>query len=504
THLCAERLSMGSRSKGTVTYFPQAVAATAAVVGFPIVAAIALRSSGLVASRLLLVVIAVALSIAASYAGAAYWKARRQADELLFGELMIWGWIRRFRADRLIASAEELLGPTTQTAKGGPSLSSSRRARLLEQLSKSLEARDPYTHGHSRRVARHAGAIAQRLGLTEAQVTTIRAAAAIHDVGKVETPPEILNKPGPLTEEEYEIVKLHAAAGARMASGLGNEDLTAIVRHHHERLDGNGYPDGLVGDQIPLGARIVAVADTFDALTSRRPYRPAMAHREALALLDEEAGTHLDRDAVKAFRHHYSGHRRVAVWALVVNGPRQLLQGLLGQFGAGNAVTAAKVTAASLAAIAAASAATSTHVSAQRRSHPSASRSPHSEQARRAQPAAGNVPTGSHGHSTEPQPHGNSSPASSGGGRAGGRDGTKAAPSPHTAAESAPAPASGTHGGGSSPPEPNPPPPDPTPTPNPVSEAVETVGHAVEGVPVPTTPVEGVVERVKGGNLGGG
>jgi hypothetical protein len=121
-----------------------------------------------------------------------------------------------------------------------------------------------------------------------------------------------------------------------------------IVRHHHERLDGAGYPDGLSGDRIPLGARIIAVADTFDAITSTRPYRSALRHKVALALLAEEAGSQLDPDAVRAFRSYYSGHRPVAAWALALNGPRQLLASLVGE-----AKLAGTVTAATLATVAA-------------------------------------------------------------------------------------------------------------------------------------------------------
>ncbi|MBW8060557.1 MAG: HD-GYP domain-containing protein, partial [Solirubrobacterales bacterium] len=341
---------MEAKPTDPVRRLPQVAVATFTVVGCPIFAVFALRSSGAIVSPLLLVAVAVALSIVASHAGAAYWRNRRAAGDLLFGELMVWGWIGRRRLDRLIANAEALLGPGGAAAPGPKP---GNRARLLERLSRSLEARDPHTHGHSRRVARHSSAIAERMGLPPEQVAKVRAAAAIHDVGKIVTPKEVIEKPGALTEEEYDLVKRHAAAGARMTVALGDEELTRIVRHHHERLDGNGYPDGLAGEEIPIGARVVAVADTFDALISTRPYRPAAAHKEALAVLGREAGAQLDPDAVRAFRRHYSEHPRVALWALLLNGSRQLLQPLVERLGLGGAASAAKATAVSLAVVAA-------------------------------------------------------------------------------------------------------------------------------------------------------
>ncbi|MGV1049597.1 MAG: HD-GYP domain-containing protein [Solirubrobacterales bacterium] len=181
----------------------------------------------------------------------------------------------------------------------------------LERLTAGLDARMPGSFGHSRRVARLAASTAKQLRLPRAQVTRVRQAGALHDIGKVEVPTEIINKPGPLTDEEFAQVKWHAVAGADMIarSGSGDEQLAEIVRHHHERYDGSGYPDGLAGEAIPIGARIVAVADTFDAVTSPRPYRPALSRGDAMDLLDSEAGKHLDPAVVGAFRGRYSGLR---------------------------------------------------------------------------------------------------------------------------------------------------------------------------------------------------
>lgn len=180
----------------------------------------------------------------------------------------------------------------------------------LDRLTAALDGRVPGYFAHSRRVARLAASTAKELGLPGEGVTRVRRAGTLHDVGKSEIPVEILSKPGPLTSQEFAVVKQHAVAGARMvARSTGDEELAEMVRHHHERYDGDGYPDGLLGDEIPVGARIVAVADTFDAITSPRPYRPAMSHREALALLDREAGGQLDPQVIGAFRARYSGIR---------------------------------------------------------------------------------------------------------------------------------------------------------------------------------------------------
>jgi len=183
------------------------------------------------------------------------------------------------------------------------------RTELLTQLAASLEAREPYTHGHSRRVAWHAEMIAKGMGLTDHEVAKVHTAAALHDVGKVNTPIAVLHKPAQLDDDEFELIKRHPVDGAEMVATLGDPELTAMVLHHHERLDGTGYPSALAGEEIPLGARIIAVADTFDAITSTRAYRAATAHQKAFAILAGEAGTQLDAGAVRALQVHYGESR---------------------------------------------------------------------------------------------------------------------------------------------------------------------------------------------------
>lgn len=166
-------------------------------------------------------------------------------------------------------------------------------------LANALEAKDVYTRGHSVRVAGLARQIALRAGLPHSAAETVAQAALLHDIGKIGVPESILRKPGLLTAEEWEIMRRHPVTGAQIVAPLEFFDEGAVIlRHHHERLDGSGYPDGLTGDGIPLGARVVAVADVFDALTSSRPYRASLSTADAIAVLHDEAGRTLDQRLV--------------------------------------------------------------------------------------------------------------------------------------------------------------------------------------------------------------
>jgi HD-GYP domain-containing protein (c-di-GMP phosphodiesterase class II) len=302
-------------------FLPLAVLTTASVVVLPgaLVAAVVPRGGAL--SMAVSAAAAVAFSIAIASVEAALWMRQPRSRDLVFADLMLWGWLRRCWAERRLAQARDLYH---SARKAGPAVS----IELLEGLSKQLEARDAYTHGHSRRVARHAGRIARALRLSPAEIAKIRTAATVHDVGKLYTPREILNNPGRLTDREFAIAKLHAGDGADMLAGVGDPDIAAMVRHHHERIDGHGYPDGLAGSDIPLGARIIAVADTFDAITSSRAYRPAATHKKALDVLSHEAGSQLDRAAVTAFLGRYSARRPVAWLAFAAAVPARIFAGL--------------------------------------------------------------------------------------------------------------------------------------------------------------------------------
>jgi putative nucleotidyltransferase with HDIG domain len=314
----------------TVRFLPHALVATFVVMVLPALAVSAIDTSTRPWLLILTVVLAMALSVAAASAGAAIWKRHPGSKDIVFGDLMLWGWLRRVRAERRLDQAQRLLG------MDGSGLVHDRRSEVLRQLGALLEARDAYTHGHTRRVTRHSERVAREMDLSPAEVAKVRTAAATHDVGKLHTPREVLTKPGRLTDEEYAIVKQHPVDGAAMVAEMGDAEITAMVRHHHERIDGTGYPDGLVADDIPLGARIIAVADTFDAITSGRPYRAACKHKKALDVLSREAGTQLDPVAVAAFLRYYSGKRSVAWSALFIDAPPRLISSIGGWFqGAG-------------------------------------------------------------------------------------------------------------------------------------------------------------------------
>lgn len=317
-------------------------AATLIVAGVPVAVVCWLRATREVSSVWLCAILAMAVSLLVSWAARALWERRSDSEDLLFNELLLWGFLHRWHTQRRVARAASMLQATAVAhPAGAEQLGVRSETEFLQGLVAELETRDPYLHGHSRRVARHSSMIARWMGLSREQTARIRTAAAIHDIGKLGTPRAILHKPGPLDDAEYEVIKRHPGAGARMAGALGDPELTAIVRHHHERLNGTGYPDGLAGEEIPLGARIIAVADTFDAVTSLRPYRAASPHRKALEILREDAGVRLDPAAVNAFCGHYAGWRPLAAWGLAAALPEWLAASLAG--GVAGIVSAARV-----------------------------------------------------------------------------------------------------------------------------------------------------------------
>jgi putative nucleotidyltransferase with HDIG domain len=173
----------------------------------------------------------------------------------------------------------------------------------VETLAIAVDGKDQVTHGHIRRVQRHTLALARALGVTEhIEIKALEAAALLHDVGKLCVPDHVLNKPGALKDGEYDTMKLHATKGADILSAVKFPyPVVPIVRHHHEYWNGRGYPDGLSGEQIPVGARILAIIDCFDALTSDRPYRRKLRDDEALEMIRERSGTAYDPQMVEQF-----------------------------------------------------------------------------------------------------------------------------------------------------------------------------------------------------------
>ncbi|MBU1087401.1 MAG: HD-GYP domain-containing protein [Candidatus Omnitrophica bacterium] len=174
--------------------------------------------------------------------------------------------------------------------------------RTINSLVSAIDFKDKLTRNHSDNVKHYALAIAKEMGLSKAQIDTIKEACQVHDLGKIGVHDNILTKPGKLTEQEFKEMKLHALAGAVILKPFHFLDkVVLIVRQHHERYDGTGYPDGIKGDKIDIGARIMAVADSFDAMTGKRPYRDPISKEEALAELENFSGTQFDPKVVEVF-----------------------------------------------------------------------------------------------------------------------------------------------------------------------------------------------------------
>jgi len=297
-------------------FFPHALLATLLVIVAPAVVVVALSPLSGIADLLVSALLATGLSVAAGSAGAALWTRLPQSSEIPFGDLMFWAWARRVRAERRLAKA----------ASGEAPLEVERELSALRRLSVIFEARDGFSHGHSGRVARHAERIARRLGLPEEEVERIEAAAAVHDVGMVRVPGSVLARSDDPTPEENSLVERHAAHGAEQVAAVADPEIAALVRHHHERVDGSGYPDGLAGDEIPLGARVIAVADRFDELISPAPQRSPRSRRNALDELSARAGTELDAAVVAAFVAYYSGTRSIAGVAFAATAPQRAVR----------------------------------------------------------------------------------------------------------------------------------------------------------------------------------
>ena len=160
---------------------------------------------------------------------------------------------------------------------------------VLFSLALSIEAKDPYTQGHCDRLSKYSVALAERLNLPEELRVALRRAGVVHDIGKVAVPEHILLKPGPLTPEEWGVMRQHPVVGQRICAPLKSfRHVLPVIRHHHEKLDGSGYPDGLKGREIPLTARILQTVDIYDALTTSRPYRKALSISETLTVMRKE------------------------------------------------------------------------------------------------------------------------------------------------------------------------------------------------------------------------
>jgi HD-GYP domain-containing protein (c-di-GMP phosphodiesterase class II) len=172
----------------------------------------------------------------------------------------------------------------------------------VRMLAAAIDAKDPYTRGHSERVARYSIAIGKNLSLPEKEMRNLRISALLHDVGKIGIDDRILRKPGALSDDEFEVMKGHPAKGAAIMSGVAQLiDIVPGMKYHHEKWGGGGYPDGIEGEEIPMQARIVAIADTFDAMTTNRPYQKAMEINYVVEKIKSFAGTRFDPKVVESF-----------------------------------------------------------------------------------------------------------------------------------------------------------------------------------------------------------
>ncbi|MEA2154524.1 MAG: hypothetical protein QOE11_664 [Solirubrobacteraceae bacterium] len=222
------------------------------------------------------------------------------------------------RAGRALADAQgagggRLVTTSATDPSGAGVVAGIHRRDAVEALAVALLERDRYTGEHSESVVEMAGKVAGSLGLSHEQVEDVRQAALLHDIGKVGIPDAILNKPGPLTPEEREIMAEHPVIGERILRSIGGfAPVASIVRHEHESFDGSGYPDGISGAEIPIGSRIILACDAYHAMTSDRPYRKRMSHTDAFMELRRCAGRQFDPDVTAAlagyFYHRRPGH----------------------------------------------------------------------------------------------------------------------------------------------------------------------------------------------------
>jgi putative two-component system response regulator len=178
-----------------------------------------------------------------------------------------------------------------------------RAESVLFTLARSIESKDPYTHGHCERLSDGSVQLGERIGLSQEQIIALRRAGVVHDVGKVKVPDSILLKPGALTAEEWKLMREHPLVGESICAPLKSfRHVLPIIRHHHEKLDGTGYPDGLYGESVPITARVLQIVDVFDALTTARPYKPALATAVALETMKQEVDKGWwDPDIFRAF-----------------------------------------------------------------------------------------------------------------------------------------------------------------------------------------------------------
>jgi HD-GYP domain-containing protein (c-di-GMP phosphodiesterase class II) len=219
---------------------------------------------------------------------------KNQLDNIVVGVILVFVGIAVDRATESRRSAKAI--------RGAQGCLEEAIVQFVETMAQALDARDQYTAGHSERVSVNSSVIAKAMGLASNDVEIIRIGGRLHDIGKIGTSDAVLQKPGKLTEDEYRLIKLHPQIGKRILEGVERfQDYLPMVELHHEDNDGGGYPYGLKGESVPLGARIVHVADVFDAITSNRAYRRAMSKEDVLAIMTNGSGKQFDPTVLAVF-----------------------------------------------------------------------------------------------------------------------------------------------------------------------------------------------------------
>lgn len=271
-----------------------AVGATTWVLGLPVLAFV-LFAAVAEPSPFAAGAVTISASSGAAFTATRWWRARTKSSTVTLSDLMLWSWWRRIHAYHALEQGEDLLVESGEAAEVD--------FALLESLAGALEILDPYTHGHSRRVEHLAKRTALALDepLSEEEIDLLGRAAVLHDIGKMHVPEDLLSKLGPLTPDERASMQEHVSVGAQLVAKVGESSITQAVLHHHEAWDGTGYPGRLSGEAIPLFARIIAVADAYDAMVSARPYRASLGRTTAIRTLESEAGRQFDPQIVEAF-----------------------------------------------------------------------------------------------------------------------------------------------------------------------------------------------------------
>jgi len=257
-----------------------------------------------------------AMSAAHASAGVADWSAVNSPEELMAAARKAAAQAQRAGGGQTFVAGQEPPEDADEAGVVAMSHTKTPQQDAIEALAVTLTERDRYTGEHSEAVIEMSAGVARTLGLRETEVQWVRSAALLHDIGKVAIPDEILHKPGPLTDEEWVLMKQHPVIGERILRVLpGMGPVARIVRHEHERWDGKGYPDGLAGEEIPIGSRIIIAADTYHAITSDRPYRAARSHREAIEELTRCSGTQFDPAVTGALIGYLYGQRQTGALA---------------------------------------------------------------------------------------------------------------------------------------------------------------------------------------------